>query len=425
MKKIVALLLVVLCLAAGTFFYVKRNDNAVKYRSVPVVTGSLRATVTATGTMNAVTTVLVGTQVSGMIKKLHVDFNSRVKQGEIIAEIDPSAFQAQVDQATANLLQAKATVAKSTATFGDSRRIRNRNRELFARSLIARADVETAEANHDAIDAQVRADTAQVAQMEAALRLAETNLRYTKIVSPVDGVVVSRSVDVGQTVAASFQTPTLFTIAQDLTKMQIDTNVDEADIGKIQIGQGAEFNVDAFPDNTFRGIVHQIRIAPITVQNVVTYDVVIKVDNTDLRLKPGMTANVSVVVATKDRVVKIPNAALRFRPTEKDVAPLPLASVDSSAGRPSAPPTGRMGGGTGQGQGKPSPRVAGPRGYAVWILENGKPKRCTVTIGISDGAFTEVTSGELKEGQEVITESSLSKPQKNSTGSQSMPRFIR
>ncbi len=236
-----------------------------------------------------------------------------------------------------------------------------------------RSDLDTAETNYETANASVSAAKSQVAQTEAALNLAETNLRYTKIVSPVDGIVVSRNVDVGQTVAASFQTPTLFTIAQDLTKMQIDTSVDEADIGKVKVGQDVEFTVDAYPDITFKGKVWQVRNAPITVQNVVTYDVVINVDNPELKLKPGMTANVSIIVSIKKDVLKIPNAALRFKPSEK---------------------------------GPTAPEKKGP---GVWILEKDKPKRIPVSLGISDGNYTELATGKISEGQELIVES-LTKP---------------
>ena len=300
MKKkaliVVALLLIV---GAGLFLGFRGTGNGQKFKTVRATTGNIRATVTATGTMNAVITVLVGTQVSGMVKKLHADFNSPVKAGQVIAEIDPATFEAQVDNAKANLLQAKAMVEKDKAALADATRIRDRNRQLFSKNLIARADLDTSEATHDVDEAQLHSDMAQVSQTEAQLRLAETNLRYTKIISPVDGTVVSRNVDVGQTVAASFTTPTLFTIARDLTKMQVDTNVDEADVGRVALGQDVEFSVDAYPDRIFHGKVSQIRIAPITVQNVVTYDVVITVDNGDLKLKPGMTANVSIIVANK------------------------------------------------------------------------------------------------------------------------------
>jgi HlyD family secretion protein len=425
-KKVLIVVALLLVLSAGAFLGFRGTGNGPKFKTARATTGNLRATVTATGTMNAVITVLVGTQVSGMVKKLHADFNSPVKAGQVIAEIDPATFEAQVDNVKANLLQAKAMVEKDKALLADATRIRDRNKELFSKSLIAKADLDTSEATHDVDEAQLHSDMAQVSQIEAQLRLAETNLRYTKIISPVDGTVVSRNVDVGQTVAASFTTPTLFTIARDLTKMQVDTNVDEADVGRVALDQKVEFSVDAYPDRIFHGTVSQIRIAPITVQNVVTYDVVITVDNEDLKLKPGMTANVSIIVANKSGVLKIPNAALRFRPSDKDLG--------KSAGAPpvkeGAPPqgsanAGRAQGRSGAGQGGPSSGgPAGQRSYALWILEQGQPKRVPVTMGISDGMFTEITGGDLKEGQEVIVES-LSGAKKSGAAQQGAPRFIR
>jgi HlyD family secretion protein len=422
MKKIIIASIIVVLIGTGAFIFLKSKNGAVKFKTTPVTSGPLRSTVTATGTMNAVTTVLVGTQVSGTLKKLYVDFNSKVKKGQIIAEIDPAILQAQVDQARANVLGAQANVEKAKATMEDSRRTKERNRQLFSENLIARSDLDTAETNYETNSALLGTARAQVAQTEAALRFAETNLRYTKIVSPVDGVVVSRSVDVGQTVAASFQTPTLFTIAQDLTKMQIDTSIDEADIGKIKVGQDVEFTVDAYPENTFHGIVDQIRIAPITVQNVVTYDVVIKVDNADLRLKPGMTANVIVVIVNKDSVLKIPNAALRFRPSEKDGVALSKGSADKAKKSPSVPPAADKTGSRPSGKGG---GTSGQKGYTVWMLENDKPKQVQVTIGISDGSFTEVTSGDVKEGQEVIVESLAKNTKANNNQQQSAPRLPR
>jgi len=424
MKKVVVVVVILALAGTAALFYMKGRDNGVRFKTARVSMGPLKAVVTATGTMNAVTTVLVGTQVSGTISRLYVDYNSHVKKGQVIAEIDPAAFEAQVDQARANLLVAKANVEKAKATLYDSRRTRDRNRELFSRSLIARSDLDTAEANHDANDAMLTAAVAQVAQTEAALRYAETNLKYTKITSPVEGTVVSRNVDVGQTVAASFQTPTLFTIAQDLTKMQIDTNIDEADIGKIRLDQNADFTVDAFPDITFHGTVAQIRIAPTTVQNVVTYDVVVKLDNADMKLKPGMTANVSVIYADKERVVRIPNVALRFRPTGKDrISPEP-AAPDRDAARPAATrraPVMREQSGP---ERRPFADGGGSKPYAIWILENNILKRVPIFIGISDGTLTEVTSGDLKEGEEIITES-LAKGQKGDADGAPPPRFFR
>jgi HlyD family secretion protein len=425
MKKILIALGIVVLAGIGATVYVRGRDNGPKFKTMPIARGDLRSVVTATGTLNAVTTVLVGTQVSGMIKKLHADFNSPVKKGQIVAELDPATYEAAVDNARENLAQAWATVQKDKANLADATRIRDRDRKLFAKGYIDEADFTAAETVHDADEAQLAADTHQAKQMQAALHTAEINLDYTKVPCPVDGVVVSRNVDVGQTVAASFTTPTLFTIAQDLTKMQIDTNVDEADIGRVKVPQDVEFTVDAYPDRTFHGAVKQIRIAPIIVQNVVTYDVVITVDNTDLKLMPGMTANVSIVVASKEGVLKVPNAALRFKPTEKDGVSLQAAPAEKVAGRPPGPAAGVGGGAVPPGD-KTGGRPTGARSYGVWILQKNAPQRVPITIGISDGTFSEITTGDLREGQEVIVESS-SRPLKTggTGGSQSIPRFIR
>ncbi len=338
------------------------SSDGITYRTEPVKRGDVQQTVTATGTVNPVTTVQVGTQVSGTIQTLYVDFNSRVKKGQLIARIDPTFFETQLAQAQANTDHAEAAMR-------DAERTLNQNKALYARNLVAKNDYDAAVTGYDSAKAQL-------AQAKAALQSAATNLSYTKIYSPVDGIVISRNVDVGQTVAASFQTPTLFTIAQDLTKMQIDTNVAESDIGVVQLGQEVDFTVDAYPDTTFEGKVWQKRQAPITIQNVVTYDVVVQVSNRDLRLMPGMTANVSVVIATKKNVLRIPNAALRFKP-------------ERPAGAQAAAPAG--GGGE-------------KKGPSVWVLENNKPKRVPVELGITDGTNTEVVSGELQEGQQLIVE---------------------
>jgi HlyD family secretion protein len=360
------------CLVVFFIFWQKGSKQ--EYKTEPVTRGTVQQTVTATGTVNAVTTVLVGTQVSGTIKTLYVDFNSRVKKGQLIAQIDPSTFESQVQQAQANVLAAQANVEKAEATLFDAKRTHDRNRELFSKNLIPRSDLDTAETNYRTNNALVSAAKAQVDQARASLDYAKQNLAYTKIISPVNGVVISRNVDVGQTVAASFQTPTLFTIAEDLTKMQIDTNVAESDIGGVKVGQAVEFSVDAYRDTTFHGKVWQIRQAPITVQNVVTYDVVIQVDNRELKLMPGMTANVSIILMTRSDVLRVTNAALRFRLSDKP------ASTGAN----------------------PSP--VEKKGPVVWVLENEKPKRVSITPGISDGNFTEVVSGDLKEGQPVITD---------------------
>jgi HlyD family secretion protein len=371
-KKIIigaAAALVIIVISVLAF---SRKGAGPEFRTDTVTKGDIQAAVTATGTVNAVTTVLVGTQVSGTIKTLYVDFNSRVKKGQLIAQIDPSTFESQVQQAQANLLSAQANLKKSETALTNDKKTFDRNKELFSKNLIAQSDLDTAETAYQTDSAQVDSAKALIEQAKASLDYAKQNLAYTKIVSPVDGVVISRNVDVGQTVAASFQTPTLFTIAQDLTKMQIDTNVAESDIGVVKVGQDVEFTVDAYPDTTFKGKVWQIRQAPITVQNVVTYDVVIQVNNRDFKLMPGMTANVSIVIQTRHDVLRITNAALRFRFSERPA-------------------------GAGAG-------AVEKRGPAVWVLENGKPKRISITPGISDGNFTEVVSGDLKEGQQLIVE---------------------
>ncbi len=366
------------------------------YRTEPVSIGDIEQSVTATGTVNAVTTVLVGTQVSGTIKTLYVDFNTRVKKGQLIAQIDPATFEAQVQQAKANLFSAQANLEKSDAGLVDAKRTYERNKELFSKNLVPRSDLDTAETNFETAKAQVSSAKAQIEQAKASLDYAQQNLEYTKIISPVDGVVISRNVDVGQTVAASFQTPTLFTIAQDLTKMQIDTNVAESDIGMVKVGQEVDFTVDAYPDTTFTGRVWQIRQAPITVQNVVTYDVVVQVDNRDFKLMPGMTANVSIIITKKQNVLRITNGALRFRFSERSSGP----TLRSGA-------SGTVGG-------------AEKKGPVVWLLENGKPRRVMVTPGISDGVYTEIVSGDLKDGQQLIVEAL----KKSTTQTPSGPRMF-
>ena len=390
MKKKIIIGGIILIAVAAAFFLLKNKNGEVKFRTEKVTRGDIEMAVTATGTVNPVTTVLVGTQVSGTIKEIHVDFNSLVKKGQLIARIDPALLEAQVNQARANVLSAKANLDKAGAMLVDAKRTMERNKELFSKNLIARSDLDTAETNCETAQASVSAAKAQVAQTEAALSVSETNLHYTKIISPVDGIVVSRNVDVGQTVAASFQTPTLFSIAQDLTKMQIDTSVDEADIGKMQTGQEVDVTVDAYPDITFKGKVWQIRNAPITVQNVVTYDVVIQMNNPDLKLKPGMTANVSIVVDRKKDVLKIPNAALRFKLSGKSVT-----ATDKRTEK---------------------------KGPGVWILEKNNPKRIPVSLGISDGSYTELVSGDIREGQELIVES-LSKENASQSSGPRMRMF--
>ena len=329
-KYLIAIGIILIILVGGFSIYrlTGQNESNQKFRLVKVEQGEVNLVVTATGTINPVINVLVGSQVSGTIKALNADYNSQVKEGQVIAQIDPAIFEAQVEQGRANVLNAqanlenaKANLVKAEVAVLDAKRNLDRNKPLLERQVIAQATLDTAQANYDTAvaqkevaKAQVESSKSQVEQAKAALKVAETNLRYTTIRSPVNGTVISRNVDVGQTVAASLQAPTLFTIAKDLTRMQVDTNVSEADVGRITVGQDATFTVDAYPERIFHGKVSEIRNAPIIVQNVVTYDVVILVDNKDLKLKPGMTANVSVMIAHREGVLKIPNAALRFRP---------------------------------------------------------------------------------------------------------------
>ena len=393
MKKIFIGGLIIILVATTAWYLVKKENGAPQYKTATLQRGDLDAKVTATGTVNAVTTVLIGTQVSGTINALYVDFNSPVTKGQLLAQIDPATIQAQVDQAVASLLSAEANLKKAQASLLDARRTYERNKQLMANNFIAQSDLDTSETNAQAADAQLDAAKAQVLQGRAALSQAQTNLRYTRIVSPVNGTVISRSIDVGQTVAASFQTPTLFTIAQDLTKMQIDTSVDEADIGKVKVNQDVRFTVDAYPDINFTGKVSEVRNAPTTVQNVVTYDVIVQVNNAELKLKPGMTANVSIITESRKGVLLVPNSALRFRPQ---------AEGDGSTNAVKK-------------------RATGNKGPAIWILENNKPKQKKITTGISDGSLTEVVSGELKEGQEVIV-SMLG--QNNDTPSSRSPRMF-
>ena len=352
-----------------------RQGGAANYQTATVTRGPITQAVTATGTLNPVITVQVGSQVSGNIAKLFADFNSQVKAGQVVAQIDPAIFQATVTQAEGDLASAKAALELAKVTAA-------RTRELFVRKTSSQADVDQAMATLHQAEANVKIK-------QGALDKAKADLDHCAITSPIDGVVISRSVDVGQTVAASLQAPVIFAIANDLTKMQIDSNVAEADVGVVKIDQNVDFTVDAFPIQTFHGKVVQVRNAPITVQNVVTYDTVIGVSNPELKLKPGMTANVSIVVAHRDDAVQIKNAALRYRPP--DATPIETRRMSGDRG-------GRPGGGPG-GSGQ-----EGRAGRTVYVLPNGgtRPQPVQIKTGISDGIMTEVVEG-LKEGDRVVT----------------------
>ena len=385
-------LLALAAVAAGAFFAWRRTrrEPAPRFETVPAELGSITARVTATGTVSALVTVQVGSQVSGRIQQLSVDFNSPVKKGQIIAKLDPEFYRAATEQARANYVAAQGNLARVEAQAVDARRQAERTQQLADRDLVAIADKDTALSNFAAAAAQVQASKGSVAQASAALRQAEVNLNYATVVSPIDGVVISRSVDVGQTVAASLRAPILFTIAEDLKKMQVDTNVAEADVGKLEPGMKAEFTVDAYPGQRFLGQVRQIRNAPQTVQSVVTYDAVIDVQNPDLKLKPGMTANVSFVYADKSNVLCVPNSALRFRPPA-DVSP----SSTGANGAVQSQPSLRH-----RSPGQDSAEHGDNR--AVWVLRGDVSERRAVTVGLTDGSFSEISEGALRAGDLVI-----------------------
>ncbi len=380
MKKFI-FFIVILALAGGGWWWWQSNKvEDIAYQTSAVTRGDLVQSVTATGTLNPVLNVQVGSQISGNIQKLHADYNSEVKAGQIVAQIDPSIYQAVVQQAEGDLANAKAALelAQLNAT---------RTGELRKQNV-------TPQATLDAFIAALHQAEAQVKIKEGSLAKSMTDLNHCTIYSPIDGIVISRLVDVGQTVAASLSAPVIFQIANDLTKMQIDTNVAEADIGNVLVDQDVDFTVDAYPYRTFHGKVRQIRNAPITVQNVVTYDTVITVNNADLKLKPGMTANVSIIIAKRENVLKLSNATLRYRP--QDVAADAAAPAD-------AKPAGPRGKG---GDHKGGKALDGARiERTVYILSgtgaSAKPEPVKIKSGISDGIYTEVVEG-LKENDPVI-----------------------
>jgi HlyD family secretion protein len=317
MKRAITVLLLVAAIGAGAgAYYFKRNGAEVQVNTAPITTGDIVDTVGATGTLQAVTTVQVGSQVSGNIAWLGADFNSIVKKGQVIAKLDPSLFQAQVDQAKANLARSQADLERNKVALLDAQQKHTRAKELAARSLLPQSDLDSAKIAVDSAQAMLQSSQATVTQSQATLNQNLVNLEHTIITAPIDGIVTQRSVDVGQTVAASLQSPTLFVIAADLTKMQVNANIDEADVGRIRPGQNVTFRVDAYPTEDFHGQVAQIRLQPVVVQNVTTYGTVIDVPNGQLKLKPGMTANVKIEIARKSGVTRIPNASLRFRPTQ-------------------------------------------------------------------------------------------------------------
>jgi HlyD family secretion protein len=372
----VAMTLGLVALAAFRFSH-RQPVPKVRYETALVDRGPIVAKVTASGTLSALVTVSVGSQVSGRIESLRADFGSQVKKGQVIATIDASLFRAAVGQARANHGAARAALERAQAQVANAERQYQRTKALAAEGVASRSELDTLEAALGVARADVVSARAIMAQTKAALDQAELNLRYTTIVSPIDGIVISRNVDIGQTVAAAFQAPTLFTIAQDLTRMQVDTNVAEADVGKLREGTVVSFGVDAYPTRKFAGTVRQIRDNAQTLQNVVTYDAVIDVDNSERLLRPGMTANVVFVYAEKSDVVRVPNAALRFRPDAAAGAELTKNAA-------------------------PAPSRADER--LLWLLRSGRPQALIARTGVSDGSFTEVVAGDVHPGDAAIVE---------------------
>jgi HlyD family secretion protein len=375
MRKTILVVVAVALLGAGAYGYYRYSQKPAPptITTARVTRGDLAETVGATGTLQAVTTVQVGTQVSGTIQELNADFNSLVRKGQVLARLDPSLIQSQIEQARANLIRAEADLERLRVALEDARTKLARARELAEKKLIAQMELEAAEVNVRSAEAQLRSQQAGVTQSQASLRQNQVNLAHTVIESPIDGLVISRNVDVGQTVAASMSAPTLFVLAADLTKMQVLASLDESDVGRIRPGQAVRFRVDAFPTDEFTGNVTQVRLQPTTVQNVVTYQTVIDVPNPGLKLKPGMTANVNIEIAKRTNVIRVPNTALRFRPT---------AEIFAALGQ-TPPPGGIGGGGRARGAGSgpdtrnTSPAPAAPAPAPVAAQRSAGESRAT------------------------------------------------
>jgi len=371
-KKIAIAALIIIAIFTGITF-AKTQKTAGTYVTKPIEKRTITEVVEASGTINPVNTVSVGSTVSGLISAIYADFNSTVKKGQLLAEIDPRTFQASVDQNLASINNARATLAQAEAALEMSTKTYNRYQNLYKKNFIPRSELDQAEADYKTNKAKVAAARAQITQTSAQYQNSLVNLNYTKIISPVDGVVISRKIDLGQPVAASFQAPELFTIAQDLEKMQIEVSVSEADIGKVKEGQEVIYTLDGYPNSVFDGKVTQVRISPTTVSNVVTYSVIVKVDNEDLKLKPGMTANVSIITAKNEDVLCVPNMALKFAPNKTDKY----------------------------------------EKQGIWLLQRGKLVRKNVEVGASDESYTQVT-GDIKEGEKVVVSAKNASSKKRS-----------
>ena len=389
MKNRLAWILLLVVVVGGVGYWRYREAHRgpeAQYKTAPVERRRIVGKVTASGTLSALVTVQVGTQVSGRIQKLFADFNSPVKKGQLLAKIDPQLIEASVQQAQANYLSAKAGVATAEATALNARKLLARTQALHEQNLASQTDLDTAEVNVATSAAAIDSAKAAVAQAVASLHQAEVTLSYTNILSPIDGVVISRNVDVGQTVAASLAAPTIFTVAQDLTKMQVDTNVAEGDVGRLAVDMRTFFTVDSFPGQRFVGKIRQVRNASTTVQNVVTYDAVIDVENTELKLRPGMTANVTVIYDERSGALAVPNSALRFRPPPSLAG---SAATEDARRRP---------------RGSGSSKSEAPEERTVWVLRGSQLQAVAVHTGLTDGTSTEVIDGDLHEGDLAVVD---------------------
>lgn len=419
-KILISIFIFVVIVGAVLAFTVFRSgkSNGTFYKKEALTKGNIEALVVTTGTLNPVTLIDVGSQVSGKIEKILVDFNSTVKKGQVIALIEQTSFKSRVDQNRANYLSSEAALEKSKVALRNAEKKFNRSKELFDKELISFEEFETAESQYYSAKADVQSSDARLEQAKSQLDASNIDLNFTIITAPIDGVVINRNVNEGQTVAASFSAPVLFQIANDLSKMQVDCSVDEADIGKVQEGQKVKFNVDAFPNDQFNGRVKQVRYSPVVQSNVVTYTTIVEVDNPDLKLMPGMTATVSIIFGEALNVLKIPNSALRFQPPQdvmqKIFERMMAERRTQNSGGPEAEAGSRQRSAQGRmpGMNRPSgqtgTRQQRPR---VWIQdENGELQMVFIRTGVTDNTFTEVVGDALKEGQEVITGLESSSP---------------
>ncbi len=456
MKKLIGIVIVLVAFGGGAgFYYANRPEKTPDVRTAQVTRGNILDVVAATGTLEAVTTVEVGTQVGGIVQELYADFNDIVKKGQVVARLDPTLLQTQIEQQRANVIRSEADLERLKVSLADAKQKLDRARTLAERNLLPRTELETADVNVRSAEAQIKSSEAGLTQARSQLNTAEVNKAHTIISAPIDGIVISRNVEPGQTVNAGMSAPTLFVLAADLTKMQVNANIDEADVGRMRPGQHVTFRVDAFPADTFTGVVAQVRLKPTTVQNVVTYQTVIHVPNAQLKLKPGMTANVNIEVFRRENVLRIPAAATRFRPTAEIFAALKQevpAGFGNGGGRSgggrnpngpatpgaqpsvaapqadgarqprSGPPEARVGGerpaDRSQGRVASAPSITGgattidslfgslpvveTRGQG-WLYAELRLTRVPLRLGISDGTFTEVIDGaNMKEGSEVV-----------------------